>query len=76
MSNVVSIELSARLQLRALDAKFLLHSGGPESFYIAQEFLVRRVSSIIEVYSVERPTNVEPLGHGIGKEEDLYPLSD
>lgn len=76
MSNVVSIELSTRLQLRALDAKFLLHSSSPERFDIAQELLVRRVSGIIEVYSVERPTNVEPLGRGISKEEDLYPLSN
>jgi hypothetical protein len=76
MSNVRSIEESARLQLRALDVKLLLHSCSPERFDIAQELLVRRVSSIIEMYSVERPTNVEPLGHGISKEEDLYPLSN
>jgi len=30
---------------------------------------------MVEMDSVERPTNVESLGHGISKEEDLYPLS-
>jgi hypothetical protein len=31
---------------------------------------------MVEMYSVERPTNVEPLGHRISKEEDLYLLSN
>jgi len=31
---------------------------------------------MIEMYSVERPTDVEPLGHRISKEEDLYLLSN
>lgn len=76
MSNVESIEWSARLQLRPLDVKLLLHNCCPESFNITQELLVRRVSSMVEMYSVERPTNVEPLGHRISKEKDLYPLSN
>ena len=31
---------------------------------------------MVEMYSMERPTNVEPLGRRIRKEEDLYLLSN
>lgn len=76
MSNVGPIEWSARLQFRPLDVKLLLHNCCPERFNITQELLVRRVPSMVEMYSVERPANVEPLGHRISKEKDLYPLSN
>ena len=31
---------------------------------------------MVEMYSVERPTNMEPLSHRVRKEEDLYVLSN